>query len=47
MPPQNRTTLEQQYHLIKTYTPYVSADYFAAHPSDRPPEVRVYKRNDE
>ena len=41
----DREILETQYHVIKTYTPYISSAYHKTHPESPLPEIKVYRKN--
>lgn len=41
----DREILETEYHVIKTYTPYISSAYHKTHPEASLPEVKVYRKN--
>ena len=41
----DRKILESQYHVIKTYTPYISPAYHKLFPENPLPEVKVYRKN--
>ena len=41
----DREILETEYHVIKTYTPYISPAYHKTHPEASLPEVKVYRKN--
>ena len=41
----DREILASKYHVIKTYTPYISPAYHKTHPEAPLPEVKVYRKN--
>jgi hypothetical protein len=42
--PHEPVVLQARYDLVKIYHPYVSPDFFRAHPGRPAPEIKVYKR---
>ncbi|MGQ0735470.1 MAG: ArnT family glycosyltransferase [Acidobacteriota bacterium] len=46
-PAAHMEVLRTRYHVIQTYSPYVSPEFQAAHPADTPLKVRVYRRKAE